>query len=489
MQFLNPIWLFATGAILVPIIIHLWNLNEGKTLKIGSIILLGEQQNRNANRLKISDLLLLILRCLLIIIISFLLAEPVFTKFAPTDKQKNWFLIPKGLLAPVYAKYKFKIDSLINKGYEFHYFENDFPKEDFIKILADTIKEKIPLSGDYRQKLEQLNLVIQPSQKIALFTDDLSTNFYGKNPIINFKLNWFTINIKSYRKWLVKAAFTNDDEILLTEGFSNTNKVSYTQREINPSSKNNSGYTINIDNGITKLGYTNSKQFIIVDSKTLNVYIYSGKNKADESYVLAALKAIKKFKNLKISIKNYNKNTTFKSKDWLFWLSEESVYQNLKSKPIHILAYDNGKLVNQKTILKDQVNNLSTILNKYFITEREHQQNIWENGRGNPVLSYDKINNSADVYTFYSRFNPQFTSLVWDADFPEWLFSLLYKQDFNYAAKFNLTKIESGEITPIFKNIRSNNQTNYAEINISNWFWILALFLFATERFLSFKKT
>ena len=65
LQLLNPIWLFAIGGIVIPLIIHLWNIKKGKTLKVGSISLLGESSRQSAKSLKLIDLLLLFLRCLL----------------------------------------------------------------------------------------------------------------------------------------------------------------------------------------------------------------------------------------------------------------------------------------------------------------------------------------------------------------------------------------------------------------------------------------
>ena len=80
MQLLYPIGLLALAGLIIPVIIHLWSVKTGKTLKIGSINLLGESANATSKSLKITDWLLFVLRCLLLIIIGLMLAQPLWQK-------------------------------------------------------------------------------------------------------------------------------------------------------------------------------------------------------------------------------------------------------------------------------------------------------------------------------------------------------------------------------------------------------------------------
>ena len=59
MQFVQSIWLWAITGIAVPIVIHLWNVKQGKTFKVGSILFVTETARSYATSLKISELLLL----------------------------------------------------------------------------------------------------------------------------------------------------------------------------------------------------------------------------------------------------------------------------------------------------------------------------------------------------------------------------------------------------------------------------------------------
>ena len=128
MHFLNPIWFTALAALSIPVVIHLWNIRPGKTLKVGSISIFEKASPASSRSLKLLDILLLILRCLLLAVVALLLAAPFWQQKANTSA-KGWVLIPRIYFKQAYHQYKNKIDSLDKKGYEFHYFDAGFPKE------------------------------------------------------------------------------------------------------------------------------------------------------------------------------------------------------------------------------------------------------------------------------------------------------------------------------------------------------------------------
>jgi hypothetical protein len=126
-QFLQPIWLWAITGIAVPVIIHLWNIREGKTRKVGSIAFLTESASTRAKSLKLSELWLLLLRCLLLIMLALLISKPYWEK-QPGQKEKGWVLIEKQTVPQAYRIYKPTIDSLLAQGFTFHYFNDGFPE-------------------------------------------------------------------------------------------------------------------------------------------------------------------------------------------------------------------------------------------------------------------------------------------------------------------------------------------------------------------------
>ncbi len=71
-------WLFGAGALLVssPIIIHLLNKRKFKTVDWAAMDFLVEADKRNRRRVRLEELLLLLLRCLAVLLIALLVARP-----------------------------------------------------------------------------------------------------------------------------------------------------------------------------------------------------------------------------------------------------------------------------------------------------------------------------------------------------------------------------------------------------------------------------
>lgn len=78
MAFLNPILLFGTLAIAVPIIIHLLNKRKYEKVTWAAMRFLMTSIEQNQRRMRVEDLLLLLLRCALLVFIALALARPAF---------------------------------------------------------------------------------------------------------------------------------------------------------------------------------------------------------------------------------------------------------------------------------------------------------------------------------------------------------------------------------------------------------------------------
>lgn len=76
MTFLNPLVLFGLVAATIPIIIHLFNLRKLKVIEFSSIQFLKEMQKNKMRRIKIKQILLLILRTLAIIFLVLSFSRP-----------------------------------------------------------------------------------------------------------------------------------------------------------------------------------------------------------------------------------------------------------------------------------------------------------------------------------------------------------------------------------------------------------------------------
>ncbi|MEK6565896.1 MAG: BatA domain-containing protein [Bacteroidota bacterium] len=76
MTFLNPLVLFGLLAASIPILLHLFNLRKLKTIEFSTLSFLKELQKTKIRRLKIRQLLLLVLRTLLVILVVMAFSRP-----------------------------------------------------------------------------------------------------------------------------------------------------------------------------------------------------------------------------------------------------------------------------------------------------------------------------------------------------------------------------------------------------------------------------
>ena len=82
MSFLNPILLFGLAAVAVPILIHLLNRRKFRKVVWAAMRFLEASVERNQKRMRIEDLLLLALRCLLLALLALALARPALVSKA-----------------------------------------------------------------------------------------------------------------------------------------------------------------------------------------------------------------------------------------------------------------------------------------------------------------------------------------------------------------------------------------------------------------------
>ena len=80
MTFLHPIFLWASLAVLIPIIVHLFNFRRPKRVAFPDISMIKEVKKSVVKRLRLRQWLLLAARCLAILALVFVFAGPVWRK-------------------------------------------------------------------------------------------------------------------------------------------------------------------------------------------------------------------------------------------------------------------------------------------------------------------------------------------------------------------------------------------------------------------------
>ncbi|MGN8055747.1 BatA domain-containing protein [Pedobacter sp. 22163] len=448
MQFLYPIGLLALAGLIIPLIIHLWNVKQGKTLKIGSIALLGESSRASSKSFKINDWLLLLLRCLLLALLAFLLARPYLEKIISGKNRTGWILVDKTTFQQVFNSNKKSIDSLLKKGYEIHDFNVGFKSLTLKDTILNETKQGDSLS--YTALLSAANQFVPPGAEVYFFADHRLNRFGNELPTLNYKLNWVSLNrTDTLSSWITSYAGKKYEA------------------KSNPSS-------------------TTYEALNSADESPINITIHETSGITDSKYLIAALKAIESFTKRKIIINAAAEKATIG-----FWLSDNPVSSAFRSSIASdgaLFQYEKGKVVVTQSTINIYGRHIK--LSKRIASTGQAEK-IWTDGFGNAILTNEKAD-SLHIFHFYSRFNPQWNELVWDGLFVKALMPIVIRAEnstdfgfeYNPADQRRLS-VQQKEVTEITKT-EATKTTQNESLGIT--FWIAALLIFVTERILSFRK-
>lgn len=506
-QFLNPIWLIGAAAVIIPVLIHLWNIRPGKILKVGSIGLIEAASRKSSRSLKLLDIPLFLLRCLMLLLLALVLALPVWQKHIPVAKAKGWILIPKENFEAAYQKFKPRVDSLTRAGYEFHYFNPGFIKGNIAQILhppKDTVTSLDSVRTDnqppnYWNLIRQLNNKIASDVPVYLFTPNQAKYFAGIKPEAAFQLHWQTYtSTDSTSTWIQNAWFTPTGDIRVAQGKSNPSGTSYSYTNIRQSTSNNL-YNIQTNNGQAQILLAGGNHPpVTIDTAVQRIAIYADNNSLDAGYIKAALQAVSQFTRRKTVIKTINNPAQLANNtDWLFWLSEKPINKSYVERCRHILAYQAGKPVTVNSWMSNagpfatavaDIN--KTNLHKLVSAPEGIRTPFWQEASGKPALVLEQQGLSR-LYHFYSRFNPAWSDLVWSDAFPAWLLQLMQEPASKISDINDKRVLSSQQYLPQLSNDTHTIAAtkNTATQNLSRYFWIALIVAFAAERWLSHRKT
>ena len=502
MIFLNSIWLFALGALSIPIAIHLWNIKRGKTLKVGSIAIINYSQSKRSRSFKLHDLLLLLLRCLLLALLAIALAMPYLIKHISAGS-RGWLLIPRENLAETYRKFKPEIDSLTKAGYSFHYFNKGFPQADLDKTLRDTNITKPTNQGDqpasYWGLLAQADQQVSSGLPVYLFTPNSSNHFKGNKPQIALKLKWRTYTpADSVITWIQGACFTDNNDISVVQGTSKPSGTYFSHSLIKSGDEKSSPFTVSVNNGQPVISIKNTGNGTIqtplpVDTTTFRYAIYADRNISDAAYLVAALKAIARFNRHKTIVKQYTDPVQIPlHQNWVFWLSAKPVDNRVMGTGVNIFYYADGKaVITDSWISGDDVYSVSQgqqqiPLYKLIAAGKQAGRVLWHDAFGRAVLGLDG-QQKTHRYRFYSRFDPSWSDLVWSNDFPKMMLKLITGDE--QAVPYDKRITDAQQLQPAVNSQKHEAPGNIiAHTDLSRYTWLLLVFILITERWLAHRN-
>lgn len=465
---LQPIWLLAATGTIVPIVIHLWHVKRGKTLKVGSLAFLQQSSKQQSTSLKITDWLLLLIRCLLIILLALLLAKPQWQSTPKANTQKGWLVVAANQPLRTYHACKPVIDSLLANNYELHLLQKGFPKfslADSNQLANNTIQAQA-----YWLLYQQL---MATNASGYVFTNRQLQHFTGTATAINKRFKWVSYSNKdTANTWLIQAYATYKDSVVVNIGSSTPSGTTISNTTV--------AFKNGVQGGLQVQGQNISfaakpSDTIRIDTATQIMAIYTKEYTADAEYVKAALTAIKAFTKRKLQIVVTNNVADLpKQMDWLFWLSDSPV--NTTSKVENMLAYQAGKPIVENTWLRHTDIGITKVISNHTDLP------IWQDGRDNYLLTVNEQN--PNNYKLYTHFNPSWNDLVWHQQFPSLLAELLYKEP--KMDSQDKREIDANTLKPSIENDGALQKIPTTITDISQWIWLLAFVVLLAERWLSF---
>jgi hypothetical protein len=411
-----------------------------------------------------------------------LLAAPVWQKNVAAQKAKGWVLISQENLKETYQKFKPTIDSLDKAGYEFHYFNKGFAKQELKKVLADASLKDTITNANYWSLIKQLESQAG-NIPVYLFTQNGIDHFKGIKPKVKLNaLRWQTYTAKdSVTKWIDRAFITNNGDIKVTVGNSTPSSTYFSTQTIQGGGNND--IIVNVQNGQPLVGLKNTAQSVAVDTSALRIAIYTDKHQVDAGYLKAALSAAVDFMGRKSVIKQYNSAAQIPGEQtWVFWLSEQPLKNGVLKSSKNIFQYEAGKV----TEVTSWIDPGHIALAKMVNSTANQEVALWENGFGKPVLGLDN-----HTYHFYSHFNPLWNDMVWSDDFPKLMLKLLLTAKQSQPKGHERRILSNHQLQPgIFpQSMPQSSFKTTQQADLSKYFWLLAVLLLIAERILSHKKT
>lgn len=484
LQFLQPIWLLAAGAIIVPLVIHLWNIRQGKILKVGSIQLLARNAQQRASSLRITEKFLLFLRCLLLILLAMLLAQPYWE----TSKQKGWILIEKQDVPKAYKHFKTEIDSLLNAGYTFHFFEKGFREGDLSAMVKDSGSVNNVPQLSYWQLIRLLDKQLVKQTPVYLYTNNRQNRFADERAETAMHIKWQTFtNADSTHQFIAYAYLRDDDSVQVITGRSNPSQTIYQTGSFATNLPKQGAITLDVSDGDLSVAYLNG-QPVKVDTTVLRVGLYADVFVNDLHYVQAAIQSIKDVKKKRIDVTVITDASKIPgNQDWLFWLSDLPVPVDVRAKNIFYYQKGDKRFVHSNIFTGDNHLN-EPVLYQRVDYAKNNAGIVWKDGTGLPLLT-KKIDGAQAGYSFYSHIDPAWNDLPWSSSFPTLLYDLISPDRKDLSDSNDYRIIAAAQIQLPVKNDPSDN-TISSTIDTSSTkhiFWLIIFIIFCIERFFSYR--
>lgn len=135
MNFLQPFMFLGALAIAIPIFIHFWHQKKGQELDWAATQWLVDKSHQQSRGFRLDEVLLLFIRCLLVLLVVFMLAKPVLDWLKPVAKNQHIHLVEPARY--IVDSYKFELEEALKNGEDVYWINADAGKVKDLGSVSD----------------------------------------------------------------------------------------------------------------------------------------------------------------------------------------------------------------------------------------------------------------------------------------------------------------------------------------------------------------
>lgn len=248
--FAHPAYLWGLAGLAIPVAIHLLSRREGKVVLVGSVRHLEPSATRQFRTLKLNEMLLLLVRCILYSLIVLWFSGPVFTGWQ-TRTRAAW-VEPSVATSPYTTSLLTQLDG---RGFERQPWSQAWDSLTY----PDVLKE----------------MLLQPADSVVVIARGNARRFSGPRAVLPAHVQWIHPPQDSVSRFVVQAIATARDSVQIREGITNGEQTQFTTE------------MLTFTSAAARLNSAN--EVSVRNADTLRIHIAADEKYAEEARLLRAV--------------------------------------------------------------------------------------------------------------------------------------------------------------------------------------------------------
>ena len=422
LQFLSPFALIALSALAIPVVLHLWR-PPPRTVRLGTLRFFSGPAVRRLTKLRWREHLLLLVRLLLVALLAFVLAQPLWKKAAPTGPQR-WAVVEPGF--EVREDALRRLHDLRDQGFEIRELAGGFRK-----VPPSQRVSAGPDPQDVWSLLREVDARLPVGSTVAVFASNRLSTLSGERPVMHHcTVEWISSEAEEVAPaiWISSAEAANDGKIRVTIGRSNaalTDRVvvSVERRPaVTALAPPLDGWSVEISD--TATGDASARlvreperakpgeSMPVAQPIGLRVAIVHAPDRTEDArYVRAAVEAIGEVSGREIDV-----NSTAESADCIFWLNDLAPPPDI----LNQIATSGATLLSDAESSREKAVSVITAIEAEPLDDgvalfrrvapSQSGVAVWRDGFGTPLLSLGHQGRGRHFW-WLSRFHPEWNDL------------------------------------------------------------------------------